>query len=82
MINRPGSGRRLNCASQLSWSCNEEEVSDSAILSTASRKLGTEPVVMPLMRGRVTVGGAARAVNGRALPDAMRLRQLDILCCL
>lgn len=46
-----------------------DEVSDSAILRIASRKLGMEPVVKAFILGNVTVGGNACAVNGHARPD-------------
>lgn len=46
-----------------------EEVSDSAMFRIASRKFGIEPVVKAFIRGRVTVGGNACAVKGRACPD-------------
>lgn len=41
------------------------------MLRIASRKLGIEPVVKAFIRGRVTVGGKACAVNGKACPDAI-----------
>ena len=50
-----------------------EDVSDSAILRIASRKLGMEPVVKAFIRGSVTVGGNACAVNGNARPDEICL---------
>lgn len=43
-------------------------VSDSAIFRIASKKLGIVPVVNALMRGNVTVGAVALAVNGYAVP--------------
>jgi hypothetical protein len=39
----------------------------------ASRKVGLDPVVNALSRGRVTVGAWARAVRGIAYPDATSL---------
>jgi len=51
----------------------EDEVSLSAKLRIRSTKEGTDPVVKPLTRGIVTVGGAACAVYGIALPSRMRL---------
>ena len=59
---------KLACESQVSWYASVEDVSDSAILRIASRKLGMEPVVKALIRGKVTVGGSACAVNGHACP--------------
>jgi len=55
-----------------------EEVSDSAMLRIASRKLGIEPVVKAFMRGSVTVGGNACAVNGNALPEEICLHSETI----
>ena len=60
---------KLACESQVSWNANVDEVSDSAILRIASRKLGMEPVVKAFILGNVTVGGNACAVNGHARPD-------------
>lgn len=39
----------------------------------ASRKLGIEPVVKAFIRGSVTVGGNACAVNGMARPELIWL---------
>jgi hypothetical protein len=55
-----------------------ELVSDSAKLSTTSRKLGTDPVVMALTLGIVMVGGLAWPVNGTAAPDLIRLGMLSV----
>ena len=52
----------------MSVKANVLEVSDSAILRIASRKLGIEPVVRDFIRGRVTVGGKAFPVKGIACP--------------
>lgn len=48
-------------------------VSDSAILRITSRNDGTDPVVMALSRGIVTVGALAWAVNGSAAPARIKL---------
>lgn len=50
-----------------------DEVSDSAMLRIASRKLGIEPVVKAFILGRVTVGGNACPVKGNARPDEICL---------
>lgn len=50
-------------------------LSDSAILSTTSENDGTEPVVIALIRGIVTVGELACAVNGHAAPVRIKLRK-------
>ena len=43
-----------------------------------SKKEGTEPVVMAFILGIVIVGGLALAVNGKALPDRIRLTSIKI----
>lgn len=63
----------LSCASQVSWAARVEDVSASSKLRMRSTKEGIEPVVMALIRGIVTVGDRALAVNGTALPSRMRL---------
>ena len=55
-----------------------DEVSDSAILRIASRKLGIEPVVRALIRGSVTVGGSAWAVKGYAKPVSILLQGVSM----
>lgn len=45
-----------------------EELSASSRFKITSRKDGTEPVVMAFRRGIVTVGEAACAVKGMAVP--------------
>lgn len=57
----------------MSWLARLEEVSDSAKLRIMSRKDGIEPVVMALIRGIVTVGAVACAVNGIAEPSRIKL---------
>ena len=58
----------------MSWVDSVEEVSDSAKLRITSKKDGTEPVVMALIRGMVIVGDAACAVNGIAEPSLIKLQ--------
>lgn len=48
-------------------------MSDSAILRITSKNDGTDPVVIALSRGIVTVGAFAWAVNGSAAPDRIKL---------
>lgn len=43
------------------------------MFNMTSKKDGTEPVVMALSRGIVTVGELAWAVKGRAAPERIRL---------
>jgi hypothetical protein len=62
-------------ASHVSWAASVEEVSDSAKLRITSRKDGTEPVVIALIRGIVIVGDAACAVNGMAEPSLINLQE-------
>jgi len=57
----------------VSWLAREELVSLSAKFKIRSTKDGTEPVVRPLTRGMVTVGGAAYAVKGSAVPSRIKL---------
>jgi hypothetical protein len=47
------------CASQVSWAASVEELSASSRFRMTSRNEGTEPVVMALRRGMVTVGDEA-----------------------
>lgn len=48
-------------------------VSDSAIFKITSKNEGTDPVVIALSRGIVTVGELAWAVNGSPAPSRIRL---------
>lgn len=72
MTNLPP-GVAFICASHESCVARVELVSDSAKLSTTSRKLGTDPVVIALTLGMVMVGGLAWPVKGKAAPDRIRL---------
>ena len=60
-------------ASQVSWDARVEDSSPSFRLRTTSRKDGTDPVVMALRRGIVTVGEVACAVKGIATPSRIKL---------
>lgn len=75
MISRPAP-LAFSWANHESWWARVEVVSDSAIFRIASRKDGTEPVVIAFTRGIVTVGELAWAVNGSAAPDRIKLLQL------
>ena len=57
----------------MSWYARVDVVSDSAMLRITSRNDGTDPVVMALSRGIVTVGALACAVNGSAAPARIKL---------
>lgn len=56
----------------------DEDVSLSAKLRIKSTNDGTDPVVKPLTRGMVTVGGAACAVYGIAAPSRIRLFEMSV----
>lgn len=54
-------------------------MSDSAIFNITSRNEGTEPVVIALRRGMVTVGELAWAVKGSAAPARIKLSIMLII---
>lgn len=60
-------------ANQVSCDASDEVSSPSSMLRITSRNDGIEPVVMALIRGIVTVGDVACAVNGSAAPSRMSL---------
>lgn len=63
----------------MSWYARVDDVSDSAMLRITSRNDGTDPVVIALSRGIVTVGELAWAVNGSAAPDRIKLFNMELL---